>query len=282
MDNLSNLAGERLRPRRTLRRARVLRRCNVVVAVVAVGFAFASLAGCGTLSGYETEYFASADVRVIHSPRHCKDSAAAVEPEIVGAELVLSRVDGLGGLVATRRAWELRARQLATELDADVAVVRPCEFEVREWQWEVAQTELWRTSGYAPSVQEAPPTPGVTLAAPEGSTYGARLQDLFDCLELAAAATPGSPASDRARLAGVDATEFFASDPYFPGYAEIDRHYRPTRGGGLRLSMIVSRRDLVDWAAGRYVAASPEDRVHYAEHYLVCLLDRGYRWEHAT
>ena len=273
-----NLAQGWSRWLKTAQCASVIPRCKVLVVAVASGFAFTSLAGCGTLSGYETEWFAPADVRVIHSQRHCKDAAAPVEQEIADAELVLSRVEGLGSLVATRRAWELQARQLATELDADIAVVRPCEGEVREWQWEVAQTEVWRTRDYEPAVREEPPVPGATFSAPEGATYGARLQHLYTCLELAEAATAQASASNRARLSGVDATEFFSSGRYFPGYAKIDRYYRPTRGDERRLSMIVSRRSFADWAAGRYLSLPPEGRLHFAEHYLVCLLDRGYRW----
>jgi hypothetical protein len=258
--------------------ASVTRGRNSAPMVVAAGFILASLAGCGTLSGYETEYFASADVRVIHSTRHCKADAVPGESEVPNADLVTSTVRGFGRLVASKRAWELQARQLATELDADIAVVRPCEFEAPEWPWEVTQTEIWRTRGYEPKVQEQDPAPGITFSAPDGASYGTRLQHLYTCLELAESASAQLSANERGRLPEADARDFFSSDPYFPGYAKIDRHYRPTRRDENRLSLIVSRRDFADQAAGRYVARAPEDRARFAEHYVVCLLDLGYRW----
>ncbi|MCF7981580.1 MAG: hypothetical protein K9K86_06315 [Pseudomonadales bacterium] len=241
---------------------------------VVLGFAFVSLSGCASL-GYEKALFATDYVRVVHSERHCKDVEQSTGAEVPNADLVLSRVDGLGYFVATKTAWEVRARQLAAELDADISLVRPCG---REGGLQYAQIQVWRSRGFSPIVQEETPPREGTLSAPSRATYGARLQNIFACLERSRAVVTLISAKNKVRLGKVDATEFFSSDAYFPGYAKIDRYFQPTRADTLTLSMILSDRYRADWEAERYLALSPKSRSLHAEQYLICLLDHGYRW----
>ena len=242
---------------------------------VILGFACASISGCASLA-YEKELFATDHVRVVHSERHCRDVEQSGQSEVLNADLVLSRVDGIGYFVATKTAWEVRARQLAAELDADVSLVRPCDGKADGFRY--AQIEIWRSRGFSSIVHEDLPPQAGTLAAPRGASNGARLQNIFDCLEQSRAVVTPISAEGKARLGSVDATEFFSSGRYFPGYAKIDSYFRPTRSDSLRLSMILSDPSKADWEAGRYRALSPGSKSRHAQQYLICLLDRGYSW----
>ncbi|HEY5790910.1 MAG TPA: hypothetical protein VIX81_09815, partial [Gammaproteobacteria bacterium] len=249
-------------------RSRATRHGWLIASGLVVTCVTAWLAGCAVL-GYEKAFFATADVRLVHSDIHCNATAAG----LADAELVVSRLDGIGRLAATRAAWEFRARQLATELGGDVAVMRPCTGEYTAMEFK--QIEVWRTQGYAPTVHEEPAPPGMTLTAPPGAGYATRLQHVDACLEHAYAARVPPPHAERARLPAGDLTAFFSSGRHFPGYAQLDRHYQPTRAIGPslseplrddvpRLSMTLARRDFADWAAGRYLALPPEGRAHFA------------------
>lgn len=243
---------------------------------VILGLACASISGCASLQGYETDRFATDHVRVIHSERHCKDVEQSGQPEVANADLVLSGVRGIGYFVATKTAWEVLARQLAAELDADVSLVRPCDGKGGGFRY--AQIEIWRSRAFSPVVHEDLPPQGGTLAAPLGATYGARLRNIFDCLEQSRVVVTPLSAESKARLGSVDATEFFSSGRHFPGYAKIDRHFRPTRSDSLALSMILFDRSKADREANRHSALSPEGKSRHAQQYLICLLDRGYSW----
>ena len=260
----------------SMHRAFLFRQSIAVALRVILGFACASISGCVSLA-YETEMFATDHVRVVHSERHCKDVEQPVGSEVPNADLVLSRVDGIGYFVATKTAWEVRARQIAAELDADISLVRPCDGN--EGGLRYAQIEIWRSRGFSPIVHEDLPPQGGALAAPPGATSGAQLQNIFDCLEQSRVVVTPLSAEDKARLGSVDATEFFSSGRYFSGYAKIDRYFRPTHSDSLSLSMILSDRSKADWEAGRYRALSPESKSRHAEQYLICLLDRGYSWK---
>lgn len=236
---------------------------------------------CATMLGclrqtYEKELFAIDHVRVVHSERHCKDAEQSTGAGFPNADLVFSRVDGLGYFVATKTAWETRARQLAAELDADISLISPCEGEGVSFQY--AQIQVWRSRGFRPTEHEEHPAEKGTLSAPPHATYGARLRNIFDCLEQARAVVAPPTAENKVRLGSVDATEFFSSDAYFPGYAKIDSYFRPTRAAALRLSMILSDPYRAAIEADWYWALSPSRRTYYAEQYLICLFDRGYSW----
>jgi hypothetical protein len=240
---------------------------------VILGFACASLSGCLSL-GYEEDRFATSHVLVVHSERHCKDVKQSDGSEFPDADFVGSRVDGIGRLAATRTAWEVHARQLAAERDADISLVRLCDGKKLAFQY--SQVQMWRTRGFNPTVyKESPPQAG-TLVPPPGATYGARLQNIFECFEKARVSHDRISTENEARLAKVRPTEFFSSGRYFPGYAKVDKYYRPTRVGELGLSMILSDRSKADWAASIYLALSPEGRSLLAGHYMICLFDRGY------
>ena len=236
--------------------------------------AWAWLSACAS-QAYEKELFATDHVRVVRSETHCKDLEPSDRSELPGADLVLLRVDGIGYFVATRTAWEIRARQLAAELDADLALIRPCDGERGGLKY--AHIEVWRSRGVSSIVREEPPPNRDTLDAPAETTYGGRLGDIFDCLEQARTAARPPSAANMARLAGIDPRDYFSADAYFPGYAKIDTYFRPARSGGLRLSMILSERFRADAEARRYLALSQDSQSLYAEQYLFCLLDRGYR-----
>lgn len=260
-----------------MHRAFLFRQTIATALRVTLGFVCLSISGCLSFA-YEKDLFAIDHVRIVYSERHCKAAGQSIGPEVPNADLVLSEVHGLGYFVATKTAWEVHARQLAAELDGDISLVRPCDdpFPGEVWGFQYAQTEVWRTRGFSPIVHEEPPPKGVTLAAPPQTTYGNRLQNIFDCLEQARVVVTPLSAENIIRLGSLNATEFFSSGRYFPGYAKIDRNFRPTRTDELKLSMIVSDRPRADWAAGRYLAANSRSR--FAEQYLICLLDRGYRW----
>lgn len=232
---------------------------------------FAATAGCA-LSGYETDSFEVANVHVVHSRQHCSDGAYSV-PD---AELLDTLDLGIGRLVATDRAWEVMARQVAVELGGDLAVVSPCDGEPRTFEF--AQLTVWRTPNFKPTTQEEALPQSGTLLAPSQTNSGEGLQNILDCLEESRDETNLLAPDDRERLGGVDATEFFSSDRYFPGYAKIDRYFRPTRTGDKRLSMINSGRAKADQSAMIYGKLSAEEKRHFAERYLVCLLNRGYSW----
>jgi hypothetical protein len=254
---------------------------------VTLGLVCASLSGCGALqASYETEHFATDDVRVVYSTAHsdwrCVDLEWSVESEVSNADRVTSSVDGLGTSVATVTAWTIKARQLAAELDGDISYVRLCEEDyprllgmVKVFQFALLQ--VWRSKGFKPTVHEEPALQGITLAAPPGATYGARLLDIFECLEKSHGETPLNT-GNKARLGSADTTEFFTSGRYFPGYARIDRSFRPTRSGALSLSMIESNRFRAAHEAGVYLSYPPESRRLHADQYLICLLGRGYSW----
>ena len=135
---------------------------------------------------------------------------------------------------------------------------------------------MWRSQGFHPVVHEDAPPRGETLAAPPGASYGARLQDIFDCLEQARVTDAPLSTTNKVRLGNIEAMKFFSSDRHFPGYAKVDRFFRPTRTGDLRLSMINADRARAFWAAGIFEGLSEEEKSQFAERYLVCLLDRGY------
>jgi hypothetical protein len=238
-------------------------------------FALASISGCASL--YENEWFAADHVRVIHSEepkRHCNDSKQSVQSEVPNANHILSMVRGIGRLAATKTVWEIEARQLAAELDADIALVRPCDGERLEFEY--AQIEVWRTRGFRPIVREEYSSDSGALMAPSQSTYGSRLEDIFGCFEQARVTKGPISPDNKKRLGHVDATEFFSSGIYFPGYARVDNYFRPTRTGDLRLSMIYSDRARADWASNVYWELSSDEKQRFAERYLICLLDRGY------
>lgn len=242
---------------------------------LALILACAAISGCVSLA-YEKEQFASEHVRVVHSERHCNEVDQSATPPFPNADSVGSMDIGLGRFVATRTAWEVLARQLAIERDGDLSLIMPCDGEGRAL--EVARIGVWRTRGFDPVVQNDDLPESGTLMAPPRTTYGARLQNIFDCLEQARVTRGPITSEKRQRLGSIDATEFFSPGPYFTGYARIDRNFRPTRTGELSLSMIHFDRAKADWAAGIYQSLSPKEKTPFAERYLACLLDRGYGW----
>ncbi|RRJ82767.1 hypothetical protein [Aestuariirhabdus litorea] len=232
------------------------------------------LSGC-LHSVYEKPLFAGGEgVEVVLMEQPC-NRLDGVDEGVDAAQLVLSRVDGLGRLVATDKAWEQRARQLAVEMDAQRALVKPCEGEGLVG-FEFAQIELWRTGVERPAVVDEPPAPEGTLQPPPHTRYGERLGILLDCLTQPGGDTAPFSATERARLDGLEARAYFSSDPHFTGYAKLDPYFRPAQESGLSLSMIVSARDRADREAARYRAGSTAQRTRYAEQYLLCLMERGY------
>lgn len=105
-----------------------------------------------------------------------------------------------------------------------------------------------------------------------------RLQNIFECLEQSRVTSGSITVENKQRLGEFDATDLFNSGHYFPGYAKIDRYYRPTGTGELSLTGVLLDRAQADSAAGTYQKLSPNERTPFAERYLICLLDRGYRW----
>ena len=239
-----------------------------------LGLLCATVSGCVSL-GYERELFPSDNVRVIHSEKHCKDVGQSVSTQFPNADRIEIFDIGIGLLVATRTAWEVIARQLAAELDADLSLVRPCDGED---SFQYAQIEVWRTRGFKPIVKEEYRPESGTLMAPSQTTYSDRLKNIFECFEQArVTSSPITPESKK-RLGHVDATQFFSPGPYFDGYARVDKYFRPTRAGELSLAKIYSGRARAAWAAGIYRELSADERQPFAERYLICLLDRGYSW----
>ena len=230
------------------------------------------LSGCGMLA--EREWFASEYVRGVHSDRHSRDVDQSAESPFVNADLVESATMGTGRLGHKRADWEVKARSMAFERDGDLALVRPCDGDDRRFEY--AQIEVWRTRGFSPMVQDDPLPENGTLMPPPQTTYGKRLRNIFDCFEQARVMRGHITPENKQRLGNVDATEYFSPGPYFTGYARIDRYFRPTRTGDLRLSMIHFDREQADWAATIYKKLSPEERQPFAERYLGCLIDRGY------
>lgn len=86
-----------------------------------------TVSGCALWA--DKERFPSGYVRVIHTEQHCKEVDRSMATQLPGADRVASADWGIGRLGPTRSNWEILARQLATELDADIAVVRPCDGE---------------------------------------------------------------------------------------------------------------------------------------------------------
>lgn len=253
--------------------ARLHRKPIATALRVILVLAGAFMSGCLSMF-YERELFATGDVQVVHSEQPCSADQHSAGSEVPNADLLRFDEIGLGYFVATQRAWEVHARQLATEVDGDIVSIRLCDGVRRGFKH--AQLQVWRTRGFVPTVREPMLLPGVTLEAPPGATYGARLKNIFDCLEESHGDIPLS-AENKARLVGVDATRFFATGRYFPGYAKVDRYIRPTSEDALALSMIVSDRLRADHEARVYLSYPIDGRSLHAAKYLVCLLDRGYR-----
>lgn len=231
--------------------------------------------GCQTVS--QRELVPPEHVRLMHSDQHCSDVDKAAESPFQDADHVDTAVMGKSvflGLFGSE--WEWTARQLAVERDADLSLIRPCDGEDF---FKYAQIEVWRTRGFSPPVvqDETHPESG-TLLAPSSTPYGTRLQNIFECLEYAYVTSGPISTENMQRLGTIDAKDYFTSGPYFFGYARIDRYYRPTRTGELSLSGILFDRAKADWAAAMYWELSREEKAHFANRYVSCLLDRGYRW----
>jgi hypothetical protein len=234
--------------------------------------AIAMLSGCGMLA--QQEWFASEYVRVVHSDRHCKDLDESAAPPFGDADLVESALIGEG--ILSGADWEAIARSIAFERDGDLAVVKPCNGN-RSIVEELAQIEVWRTRGFTPKVQDDPLPESGALMPPPQTTYGTRLQNIFECFEQAHTMRGPVSTENRQRLGNIDATGYFSSGRYFPGYARVDKYFRPTNTGDLRLSMLRLDRPRSDRAANIYQSLSPEEKQSFAERYLECLFDRGYR-----
>ena len=248
---------------------------NEITSILVLGLMTLANFGCA-LSGYEKDLFASDHVVVVHSKKHCNETVNLYESELANADLVFSRVDGLGRLVATNAAWEVQARQLATELDANYALIRPCDGDGAAWEY--AQIQLFRDPAVNLHVLEEPSAAKGTLIASSQTSYGSRLKNIINCLKHSHANTSPLAIESKNRLDGFSAMDFFSSDAYFPGYAKLDKYFRPTNQDELRLSMVLSERSSAEYEARYYNDLTPEDKTHYAEQYLNCLLDRGYHW----
>ena len=257
-------------PASQFRRSAVTAISLILVLVCAV------LSGCASLSGNEVDRFATGHVRVVHEEKNCKDVDQSAATSLPNADRIESIDFGLGRFTS-KVSWEVLAREVATELDADIALIRPCDGE--SWGFQYAQIEVWRTRGYDPVVQgELYPENGA-LVAPSSTSYGVRLQNIFECFEQARVTSGSITPESRKRLGNIIATEYFSPGPYFAGWVRIDRHYRPARSGDLSLAMVhADRRFKADWAAGIYQNLSANEKLPFAERYLVCLLDRGYSW----
>lgn len=223
-------------------------------------------------SGYEADYFSTGHVRVLHQQNVCTPQG----DEVPDAELIYSGNIGLGRLVATRNAWEVYARQIAMESDADIALVSPCPDASSSRSFEHAQISVWRSTDFTAPLNEPMPAPQTTLVPPPDTSYATRLNDIFAC-STGASARAGYTEGMSLILAEIDATEFFSSDWYFPGYARIDEHFRPTRSGSKATSMLSSQRQQADRSASSYLALSPPERARFARQYLSCLWGKGYR-----
>lgn len=214
-------------------------------------------------------------VRIVYSDLHCRDVDKAASSPFINADHVESIVWGASALLSLHGSeWEWKARQLAVERDADLSLIRPCDGE-RFFKY--AQIEVWRTRDFTPPMfqDESRPESG-TLMAPSSSTYGIRLQNIFECFEQARVTSGPITTENKQRLGNIEATDLFTPGPTFEGFARIDKYYRPTRTGRLSLSGILFDRPKADWAAWIYRKLSPNEKTDFAERYLVCLLDRGY------
>lgn len=247
---------------------------NTAIGLI-LGLVCTTMAGCQTVG--QRELIPPDHVRLVHSERHCSDMDKAAESPFPGADHVESAVMGKSVFLSLSGSeWEWTARQLAVERDADLSLIRPCD---GEGSFKYAQIEVWRTRGFIPPMLQDEPRPeSGTLMVPSRTTYGARLQNIFECFEQARVTSGPITTENKQRLGNIDATDFFTPGPYFTGYARIDRYYRPTRTGELSLSGILFDRGKAEWAAGIYRKLSTKERPHFADRYLVCLLDRGYGW----
>jgi len=218
-------------------------------------------------------------VRLMHSERHCRETDISAASPFPNADHVESVIYGSSRLLRLSGSeWEWKARQIAVERDADLSLMRPCDGgESASSAFKFVQIEVWRTRGFtAPTLQDEPRPESGTLMAPSRTTYGTRLQNIFECFEQARVSNGPVTTENKQRIGKIDATDFFTPDAYFTGYARIDRYYRPTRTGALSLSGILLDRGKADWASGVYLRLSKEEKTHFADRYLVCLLDRGY------
>lgn len=239
-----------------------------------LGLVCATLSGCAVLVGDEVNRFSTGHVRVIHSEKSCKEDDPLAANLLPNADRIESIDFGIGRF-SSKASWEVLAREVATERDADIALIRPCDGE--NWGLQYAQIEVWRTRGFDPIVQDEAPAENGTLMAPSRTSYGTRLQDIFECFEQARVTYGPVAPEGRRRLGNIVATDYFSTGPYFPGYMRVDRFYRPARSGDLSLTMVhADHRFKADWAAGIYHRLSPQEKLPFAERYLVCLLDRGY------
>ena len=216
-------------------------------------------------------------VRLVHSELHCREADKVDPSPFVNADQVESAVIGASVLLSLHGSeWEWKARQLAVERDADLSLIRPCDGQGPGFKY--AQIEVWRTRGFIPpTFQDEPRPESGTLMAPSSSTYGIRLQNIFECFEQARVTSGPITTENKQRLGNIEATDFFTPGPTFEGYARIDKYYRPTRTGRLSLSGILFDRAQADWVAWTYYKLAPNEKTDFAEHYLICLLGRGYR-----
>lgn len=254
------------------------RRSSTTVLGFILGSMCLMMSGCqwaGPKSVGQKELVPPDHVRLVHSERHCSDVDKAAESPFPGADHVESAVIGKSIFLSLSGSeWAWTARQLAVERDSDLSLIRACD---GEGPFKFAQIEVWRTRGFIPPMSQDEPRPGTgTLIAPSNSTYGIRLQSVFECFEQARVTSGPITAENKQRLGNIDATDLFTPGPIFEGYARIDKYYRPTRTGRLSLSGILFDRAQADWAAWIYQKLSPKEKTPFAERYLVCLLDRGY------
>jgi len=254
------------------------RRSSTTVLGLILGLVCPMMSGCesvGPKTVGQKELVPPDHVRLVHSELHCRDVDKAATPPFVNADHVETTVWGASVFLSLYGSeWGWKARQLAVERDADLSLIRPCD---GEGSFKFAQIEVWRTRGFTPPMFQDEPRPeSGTLMAPSSSTYGIRLQNIFECFEQARVTSGPITTENKQRLGNVDATDLFTSDYYFPGYARIDRYYRPTRTGELSLSGILFDRPKADWAAWIYQKLSPNEKTDFAERHLICLLDRGY------
>lgn len=257
------------------------RRSSTTALGLILGLVCTMMSGCETLGETlgQKELVPPDHVRLMHSERHCRDVDKAAESPFPNADHVESAVMGLSLLLSLSGSeWEWTARQLAVERDADLSLIRPCDG--RGAGFGFAQIEVWRTRGFTPPMLQDEPRPeSGTLMAPSRTTYGTRLQNIFECFEQARVTSGPVTTENKQRQGKIDATDFFTSGRYFAGYARIDRYYRPTRTGELSLAGILFDRGKADWARGIYVRLSTEEKPHFADRYVACLLDWGYgRW----
>ena len=251
---------------------------GITVLGLMLGLACLMVSGCGSVGPKtvgQRELVPPDHVHIEYSDRHCRDVDKAASLSFANADYIESTVWGASVLLSLHGSeWGWKARQLAVERDADLSLIRPCD---GEGFFKYAQIEVWRTRGFTPPMLQDKPRPeSGTLMAPSGSTYGIRLQNIFECFEQARVTSGAITTENKQRLGNIDATDLFTPGPTFEGYARIDKYYRPTRTGRLSLSGILFDRPKADWAAWIYQKLSPNEKSDFAERYLVCLLNRGY------